>query len=495
MTRFVLIAIVFVVGIVAIVSGRRHAATEPLCKDCNVLLVAIDTVGATHLPCYGYERNTMPNLCAIAEQEILFSRAFTTATWTLPADVSMFTSLYPQYHAITNYRDYSMRLPPNTGFLPEILKNNGYRTLFAIPARDRAFPVRDVYYRGISEVIPVGVGPDEHFDAALTRFAENAAAGKTFMYLHSYAAHGPYIIGNEKKRFTTDTFADIPTTWDGIYGRFSQDFYEYLLDELSATIGKPNSTVSREVYEALKNAPTLEAAHTIAKQHAAELDSYYTEYFYFANVDLTDSRQVEYIKALYDQKLYDLDVWIGETLVPFLKDNGLWENTIVLFTSEHGEEFLEHGRLSHETLYDSNVSVPFILHIPGVSRVTVSVPVTLIDVPPTILQMTGIKAAGVLFQGEDLSPAIAGDHIVDRLVYAFQFQPGGRHVKTLRNARWKLFTINDFGTYVPYALFDLRTDPGEQQDVLHAHFDVARTMLKQAETDKKQWGAVIRTLE
>jgi len=66
---------------------------QPYCKGCNVILISLDTLSANHLPCYGYERNTAPNLCKFGRENIMFKNAFSNAPWTLPSNVSIFTGL------------------------------------------------------------------------------------------------------------------------------------------------------------------------------------------------------------------------------------------------------------------------------------------------------------------------------------------------------------------------------------------------------------------
>ena len=73
---------------------------KPLCKNCNIILVSLDTLSANHLPCYGYARNTAPNLCTFAENNILFKNAFAKFTRTLPSNVSIFTGQFPSTHGV-----------------------------------------------------------------------------------------------------------------------------------------------------------------------------------------------------------------------------------------------------------------------------------------------------------------------------------------------------------------------------------------------------------
>lgn len=453
-------------------------APKAICNDCNIIVVALDTVGAAHLPCYGYYRDTAPNLCRFASENVLFERAYANSTWTLPSDISMLTSLYPQHHGVVNYAQYDTTLPERIAFLPEILKDNGYHTIFAIPQGDRAFPLGDVYGRGISEIVSVGLMPDENLDVALDTFAASVASGnKTFMYLHSYKAHGPYVVSGDT-RFTNAYFPHIPDSWDAIYDRFSQDFYTYIIEELSGIVGTLQAPVSKEFFEQLKNASSLDVAKKLVQQKKTELESYYTEYYYLASIDLSDSEQVAYVEALYDQLIYELDEWIGQVLLPFLDTEGIRDTTIVLFTSEHGEEFLEHGRITHETLYDTNVHVPFILSVPGLSAITVSDPVQGIDVAPTILDLVGISPREHSFDGVSMAGVVMGESLPERTMMAFQYNEDCRHTVTVRDAVWKAFFIRDGGLYVPYELYNTKKDPQETQNVLIGQLDIARRLMR-----------------
>ena len=462
--------------VLVLLAALSLAPRRTLCKNCNIIVLSLDTVGANHLPCYGYARNTAPNLCAFADKNVRFQHAYSNASWTLPSDVSMLTSLYPSFHGMMDYADYERRLSSEIPKLPELLKDNGYTTYFGIPPNDRAFP-SDVYSRGIDHVIHIRPGQEEERDlaAALETFRASAASGeKTFLFLHSYAAHGPYLTENRQKMFTDEAIPTVPLRWDDVYGNFSEDFYRYLLDELGNVVGKPQATIDRDFYEQLKNAPTLAAAQTLARSRLAELESYYTEYYYFAKINLSDPRQVEYIKALYDQKIYELDSWVGRVFLPLLEDPELKDNTMVLITSEHGEEFLEHGRITHETLYDTNVKVPFILSLPGATPLVSDVPVQGVDVTPMILDMVGVSRERQRFQGGQMSQ--------NRLLVA-----ESQTAKTVRTKQWKLFLTRSQNEWIPYELYDIQTDPMEQDNVLLKHFDVAKTLLRQHERYENVW--------
>ena len=104
---------------------NRSAPLE--CVDCNVIMISLSNVSAEHMSLYGYERVTTPNLDAWAKDAIVFENAFTQSSWTLPVGVSLFTSLYPYAHGVTDRYENNV-LREDIATLPEILRDNGYTT-------------------------------------------------------------------------------------------------------------------------------------------------------------------------------------------------------------------------------------------------------------------------------------------------------------------------------------------------------------------------------
>ena len=114
---------IFVFGLFNYNQDPEH--TSLVCKDCNVILISIDTLRADHLGTYGYYRNTSPNIDKLALKSILFESAISQETWTIPSHISIFTSLYPLSHKVLGLHDF---LNTDVSTLPEILKSDGYAT-------------------------------------------------------------------------------------------------------------------------------------------------------------------------------------------------------------------------------------------------------------------------------------------------------------------------------------------------------------------------------
>ena len=462
---------------------------NPLCEDCNIIMISLDTLGAKHLPCYGYFRDTTPNLCKFAKDNILFQNAFSNASWTLPSHVSMFTSLYPSYHNVIYRGDV---LSPQIPFLPEILQNNGYETYFYLPGNDTSLPIKDVYSRGITEVIPSGAGYGQpvYFNDALNSFLANVKEGKkTFTFLHTYAVHPPYFLENNETIYTKDNVENIPLSSEQLVSLpLTEDFYQFLLSE--ALQKNPISNFYEKVkedpifYEKFKNAKTLEEAEKIVRsQNADWVERAFIDY-YFSQRNINTKRQVEYLQAMYDQRINELDDFIGKTLIPFLENPAIKDNTMVIVTSDHGEEFMEHGSLFHQTLYDPNTRVVLIFSVPGVTNKTITAPAQSVDIVPTILDIVGIPSKEYLFQGYSLVDPIQKNSQIKRLLFAEGF---GSQAKTVRKDNWKLFLAKEGERYLPYELYDIKADPEEKNNILSGHMDIVNEIKNESDAYEQKW--------
>jgi choline-sulfatase len=167
---------------------------------------------------------------------------------------------------------------------------------------------------------------------------------------------------------------------------------------------------------------------------------------------------IQYLIGLYDEEIASFDSHFT-VLLNELRRSGRLDDTLVVFTSDHGEEFLEHGHIKHcRILFDSSIKIPMFLHIPGVEAKVLKQPVQNLDLVPTILDYLGIDTQGLKLEGESLRPAIEGTGELDPHQYGMQ--------GTLRSAadgRHKL--IHDLGKG-SFELYDLQADPKEKTDRL-----------------------------
>jgi len=397
----------------------------------TVVLISIDTLRPDRLGCYGHQQPTSPNLDLFREDAVLFSTAISQAPSTLPSHATMLTSLLPEHHGA-----FFSRRSPLPGHLPKlatVLGAAGYRTA-AFTGGGQIAPEFGLD-RGF-EVYGVNQGGPDFAEAVRSglEWLGRDAGRPAFLFLHTYQVHHPY---------TPD--ADLLPIFDDGYA------------------GPLPGEISKELLNSINRGELV-----------------------------IDDRDLGHIEAAYDAEIRSVDQAFGE-LLSGLEALGLAENTLVVFTSDHGEEFGEHGVVgwhSH-TLYDELLRVPLVIRFPDglAAGQTVEAQVRLLDIAPTIASVVGIDAPRT-FEGVDLQRVIEG--LPTPLPALSQLDlPIGERVISMRTLNWKLYpraamTGNPFSSIKPpfltrvknryqrwrhpYVFFDLANDPGETTDVLAENF-------------------------
>lgn len=363
-------------------------------RSKGIVLISIDTLRRDHVGLYGYPRPTTPTLDALARTSIVAEDAVSVSSWTLPAHVSMLTSVEPGVHGGTHSgARFNGRVPT----LATLLGQAGYATQ----------AVTSHLY--VSQAYGLDTG-FQHLDFHQDRKAADTVARAEalidrlgdrpfFLFLHFYDPHWHYAPPDYALRLFESSYSG-PLT--GLW----QDFKTR--DRTSLT--------------------PADLAHLL---------------------------------ALYDGEIRYTDDNLGR-LLAHLRERGLERNTAVLVTSDHGEEFLEHGSWEHQkTLYEEVVRVPLVLHAPGYAARREPASASLLDVAPTLLAWAGVATPPAM-QGRSLLQALderetygESDHTLDRRPLLF-LRAGAR--------RWKaIFSLDPAGTRVlSEQWYDLATDPKEQ---------------------------------
>lgn len=402
------LALVLALGATLGCGPSDHLARGP----APVILISIDTLRMDHLGCYGYERPTSPALDrTLCRDGVVFEQAIATAPSTLASHASMLTGLLPARHA-GSFGDKRAVLP-EIETLAEALSKAGYATasfnnggqVGALWGLAQGF---DVYQSLREDRLSAVMEP------ALDWLASNVTdddGGEVFLFLHTYETHHPY----------TPAGRDLEAVGAAPYE-----------GQLGPGVG------TRELRRINRGHLTLDDA---------------------------DER---FVVAAYDAEIHAMDRALGEFLEK-LQEAGLYDRSLIIFTSDHGEEFGEHGWMgwhSH-SLYDELLRVPLIVKLPGNRHAGLRVPqqVRLTDLMPTVLDRVGLDVPGLL-DGSSLLDLIEGDPEGRRWAIS---QMDGRHSSSIRTADWKLW--ND-------RLFNLQQDPGEIRDVAAQHQDVAEALEK-----------------
>ncbi len=322
----------------------------------NVVLIVLDTLRADRLGSYGCERPTSPRLDAFAAESIRFSQAWAPSPFTASSHASLFASVYPATHGIWNKQLVDgktemgdLALSPAAVTLAEAMQQGGYATaaiadggyLSTDRGLDQGFERFDSRMRG---------APDR-VDAALRWLEKDRATDRPFfLFLHTYEVHVPYMPDP----------ADV--------ARFASDY----------------DGPMRRAYE---NA----LAFTARAQGTRKLQRVQEQFFrpVLQSADLTDEDRAFYI-ALYEAEVALADREIGRFLDQ-LAALGLAENTIVVLTADHGEEFWEHGQHGHYQVWRELLHVPMIVRIPGgPAGVVRNDFIDLVDLMPTLLSELGL---------------------------------------------------------------------------------------------------------
>jgi len=338
----------------------------------NLVMISLDTLRADRLGRTAAGRSLTPHLDRLAAESLVCAAALANASYTLPSHVSMLTSQRPGEHGVITVVDrYSQERSAN---LAQIAARHGYATA--------------AFTSGImlnADFCGIDVGFDRFGE--IDPLLDPADAARRNMPLQDRPAYnGEIAAGGRLERSVIPWLAGhrgVP---------FVLLVHTYLVHNY-----RPEPRLRAEFTRGLPATPFrltgpipyrrfLRAAWLREQGHANHLFSFEGE---GAN-EFTPERDLPWVEALYDATVAQADRDVGGLLAA-LEELGLARNTLVVVTSDHGEEFLEHGDLSHaRTLFDEILRVPLLVRGPGLAPRTIDDPVELIDLAPTLLARMGL---------------------------------------------------------------------------------------------------------
>jgi arylsulfatase A-like enzyme len=389
----------------------------------NVLVMVVDTLRADHLPAYGSRDTKTPHLDALAKDGVVFEHMFANASWTRPSFASILTGRYPSSHRTTLK---SSSLPDEIITLPEAMQSAGYTTL-GIATNYNVAPFFN-FHQG--------------FDA--------------YTYLEPN-----FVLG------ANDTAAKL------LFVQFLRqriETYRARRNQVEAgSAYQDASIVNRELLALLGDAP--QAPFFAFVGYMDPHDPYYphpydgTGYSRAANPHPKPEEAPELVR-LYNGEIEYWDAELGK-LIAELKKKNLYDDLTILITSDHGEEFMEHGGFWHgTTLYDEQLRVPMIAKLPRGERAGTRVDhwVESVDIMPTLLRRAGIAIPeGV--QGKDLMKAaestFAEEDHEGNVLRAMRVKRGESELKIIEANEG-----NPRGLQ-PLELYRTDQDPGERVSLAH----------------------------
>jgi arylsulfatase A-like enzyme len=391
-------------------------------KGTNLVIVVMDATRADHVGCYGYPRDTTPNLDRLAQEGLLFEQHFCQFPQTTVSTASLFTGQYPDTHGLVDWTTsqdaHYQSIDPSTVTLEGALQVAGFETFFFSSNRCASpslgvggdFQHSQLVERRVEipEYRPRGKGWAAPGAPMLIRAAAAGLAARKgsplFLYLHFLPPHVPYEAPEEiVERYR---------------GRQPPNYWH----------GEPAFTRVWEKWAGVE--PPGKGADWV---------------------------------NIYDANLRWADQSLGN-LIAELKQQGLWDNTLLIVTADHGESMGDHRYTWHASCpYDETIHIPLVIRFPGDQRPVgrVSALTETVDLMPTILDLYGVHSPETV-QGKSLVPLLTGG---TRQLHDYVFCKTG--------GNWACYVIRDHNTALFLyqtsdlrALFDLVKDPWQTHNLI-----------------------------
>jgi arylsulfatase A-like enzyme len=398
----------------------------------NLLFVTVDTLRADRMSCYGYRKPTTPNLDGLARRGVLHERAFATSSWTWPSTASLLTGLLPYEHGVLSNQACNLAFEYET--LAEALQRRGYTTaaISCNPLIDRARR----FDQGFEQFDdgPTMRMTDEVIEEVLATL-DGLADARFFLYLHLADPHTPHRpLASELERLGGEAPEDYP---DRVVAGSEVDGLDHYAGLLMRGEGRDAAGFPHP-------------EEVIPEDHR------------------------RWMSDRYDASVGTADHYLGLVL-DRLEALGLDERTVVVVTSDHGEELLDHGMLAHgHALWRELVQVPLILAGPGLPEgVRVSTPVSNRHIAPTLARLGGGELAAVREPRDLADPAARTAEVFYQTSKGYWNGHKGLEVWGQRDDRYSLQYAEQGGPWgAPAApggearIFAVESDPRERTNLI-----------------------------
>lgn len=405
----------------------------------NILLISADSLRADHLGCYGYHRPTSPLIDARAGEGVLAEQLYCPGLPTYPSYTTLYTGQHPLTHGILAHGG-DAKLAREAPFLPQIFVEAGYTTC----AVDNLVRGRPWFSRGYEYYIDPSVRHTvltvavtcEELNARAIPWLRAHADEPFFLFIHYWDPHWPF---SPPEHYRHLFYQGNPTDPNN--------------RSLDAYWKHPLGAIARDTW--LRTSEGL----------------------------ITDA---EYVATLYDQEIRHLDDGVAE-LVQALDDAGLAEDTLVIFTADHGESLTEHGIFfDHHGLYDCTLHVPFIARWPGRLPAGIRLPqmFQVSDIAPTLLEGAGVPIPATM-EGRSFWKLLTGEEKEGGHQRVISAECSWEAKWSLRTNRYKFILARepDFEGHPSRELYDLKADPGEDSNLVDQQPELAARM----ETELEGW--------
>jgi arylsulfatase A-like enzyme len=402
-----------------------------------IFLIGVDTLRRDHIGVYNKKKKNTPNIDKFSKDSVIFTNAFSTAPWTLPAFTSVITGLYAPFHG-SNYG--GVVLGKNIKSLFEEIKKEslvyGITGDYFLSYRFGFSKGTDLYTENLSDGM-------EHKSAKILfertkKIIDNIKNNNVLFFLHTYQVHNPY---KPEKKLA-----------DNLYKR---KLKKYIFNPITfIKFGK----------ELCKKVP--------------------------------DKKRKE-IEKIYDAGVYTFDYRFGE-FIRYLKKNNIYNSSMIVFFADHGEEFEDHGCWEHgHTLYNELIKIPLIIKFPKnkYNSIKISENVAITDILPTVMDYYKFgQNKNLKIQGQSVIPFIKGEKMKNRIIISYLAPKSIRRnipakiaiidgkFKLIYNQKIKPEDLKYFifppVNNVKYEMFNLQKDPYEKNNIFYTQGKSAKKLKK-----------------
>lgn len=450
-----------IVGFGLVTSLVGCGTPEPPKPAKIVLLITIDALRADSVGwAVGSSFDTTPNLSELAIDSVVFDQAVTSFPGTTASMPSLMTGLFPNFEGVSDWNNLTYHgfnefetaeeaakpaLSGNLRLLAEILGEHGFRT------------------------IGFNTNPNltqaRNFDQGFGEYEDFRAYMKAAQEKKQHPLEGAYPPADVVMARVVPTIRELAAQPSFMWVHLMESHSPYLPPEPHARVS-PRTRTARsdlEVNEALYRFLYLQWGAKPENISFPSLDE----------LGITKAELTEHLLGLYEGEIHFCDAELGK-LIETMRGLGLLEDTLIVITADHGEEFFDHGYVTHHfksALAEELIRIPLLIRppggVPGGRRVEELV--RMVDIAPTILDAVGLGGEAIGMDGVSLRPALDGGRLDDLTAYYSTIDHG-----IVRTDRWKyrLEKAHPSGAESVERLFDIRADPMETTDVAGERPDV-----------------------
>lgn len=454
--------LILCIALVAIAWGvqllvQREAKRAAFCPRCNVVVFDIDILRADELTCNGKSLTITPNLCRIVRGGTSFSNTFSQSFWTLPGDLSLVTSLYPNANQVWSEMDGA--IPQSLETLAETLGASGYQTNYQGINSDSTLTEKNGGLQGYTNINMGGAWPGNW----LAEYKQqDFTLRPIFFHFYTPLLHMPYTLPDDEQPLEN---LPKPNGFPVYKLEFDKVQAEYIVSHVF-DIFKPETIAENpNIFQADPSVRTervfnyfwlLENQNDYTKRIASWRAAYIP---YMSYIDTKKPQDIAYLHMLYRTRLRDLDTYLG-SFVDYLMRPDVASRTIVVITSSHGEAFGEHGVFAHPASpYNILYHVPLVIKYPRRGPQKFDTVIENLDIYPTLVDMV-VGVAPKHLQGKSLVPMLYNVSVKVK-PYAASVVDEYRFI--IQNRHYALIRYRDSQETVE--LYDLISDPNELHNI------------------------------